>query len=243
MELSIVVLFGVIIGSFLNVLIVRIPKGISVVFPSSHCIKCDTKLKWWHNIPILSWLILGGRCFFCKSKISIHYPLVELFSGLIFLLVYLKELDLTLSFINSGVFVLLLALSIIDLRYKAVPDSLNLLALTLAIFSSVTLVENFQNALLFAGGFALLRFYISYFLKREAMGEADIMIASTMGAIVGIKLGLMSIFLSAILALIAFLVVKKRDYELPFIPFLALALFIVYLFDRFFLNLFMVMYG
>jgi leader peptidase (prepilin peptidase)/N-methyltransferase len=243
MELSIVVLFGVVIGSFLNVLIVRIPKGISVVFPSSHCIECDTKLKWWHNIPILSWLILGGRCFFCKSKISIHYPLVEFFSGLIFLLVYLKELDLTLSFINSGVFVLLLALSIIDLRYKAVPDSLNLLALTLAIFSSVTLVENFQNALLFAGGFALLRFYISYFLKREAMGEADIMIASTMGAIVGIKLGLMSIFLSAILALIAFLVVKKRDYELPFIPFLALALFIVYLFDRFFLNLFMVMYG
>ena len=242
-ELGVVSIFGLLIGSFLNVLIIRIPKDESVVFPASHCVSCGKNLKWYHNIPLFSYLFLGGKCAYCKSKISIQYPLVEFATAFLFAISYIKLEDLTFSFIVGGVFATLLALSIIDFRFKEVPDSLNLLALTLSFASSMSIIENFQNALLFAGGFTFLRFYVSYMVKKEAMGEADIMIAGTIGAMVGIKLGLVVIFLSALLAMPVFLIANKRDLEVPFIPFLALALLIVYFFSDFFKNLLVVLYG
>jgi leader peptidase (prepilin peptidase)/N-methyltransferase len=242
-EMGIVVLFGLLFGSFLNVLILRIPKDESVVFPSSHCTSCGKDLKWWHNIPVFSWLFLGGKCSFCKEKISIQYPIIELTSALLFGAVYYKLGNLPYSFIVGLVFALLLGLSLIDLRYKAVPDSLNLTALTLAVFASPTILENFQNALLYAGGFALLRFYVSFALKKEALGEADIMIAGTIGAMIGLKLGLLAIFLSAIIALPVFMIAQQKDYELPYIPFLALALFVIYMFEDFFKELMFKVYG
>ena len=242
-EFFIVSLLGLMIGSFLNVLIVRIPKEESIVFPSSHCVNCGKSLRWYHNIPLFSYIFLGGKCAYCKSKISIQYPLVEVLTAIIFALSYLKTKDLTFSFIVGGVFSLLLALSIIDFRFKEVPDSLNLLALTLSFVNNQNIIQNFQNALLFAGGFSFLRFYVSYLVKKEAMGEADIIIAATIGAMVGVKLGVLVIFLSAILALPVFLIANKKDLEIPFIPFLALALFVVYFFSDFFKNLLVVLYG
>ncbi|OQX74169.1 MAG: prepilin peptidase [Campylobacteraceae bacterium 4484_4] len=242
-ELGILTLFGLLFGSFLNVLILRIPKEESIVFPGSHCTGCGKKLKWWHNIPLLSWVMLGGRCHYCKEKISIQYPLVELTTALLFAAVYLKTGDIAYAFVAGLVFALLLGLSVIDFRYKAVPDSLNLSALTLAIFASPTLLENLTNALLFAGGFSLLRFYVSYIIKKEALGEADIMIAATIGAMVGLKLGAVAIFLSAIIALPVFLIIQKKDIEVPYIPFLALALFIVYMAEPFFQRLLVTLYG
>ncbi len=242
-EAGILVLFGLLFGSFLNVLILRIPKEESIAFPGSHCTSCNNKLKWWHNIPLISWLILGGKCYFCKDKISIQYPIIEFLTALLFGLVYYKLEDVTYSFIVGLVFALLLALSLIDLRYKAVPDSLNLAALTLAVFASSAVLTNITNALLYAGGFALLRFYVSYIVKKEALGEADIMIAATIGAMLGLKLGVMAIFLSALIALPVFIIIRDKDLEVPFIPFLTVALFIVYMFDGFFIGLFEKMYG
>ncbi len=229
-------ILGLIFGSFLNVLIYRIPKNENIAFPPSHCTKCDKPLKWWHNIPLVSYIFLKGKCSFCGEKISLQYPLIELLSAVIFVLIYIKVENLTQSIIVSLVFDLLLALSLIDFRYKAVPDSLNLLALTLAIFSG-NILDSFTNALLFAGGFTLLRFYVSYIIKKEALGEADIMIAATIGAILGVQLGLFAIFLSAVIALPAFLIVGKKDIQLPFIPFLAIALFLTYIFNEQFLAL------
>lgn len=259
--LGLVFVFGALFGSFLNVVIYRIPRGESVVFPASHCPHCGTNLKPWHNVPILSWLFLRGRCAFCGVPISAQYPIIELLSGIIAAAVYLK---MGISYVGIGataVFLTLLALSVIDFYYKMVPDSLNLLALTLAVFSAASpqmFVENLKNALLFAGGFALLRFYVSYYLfiklKRmspnlkqaswvknyntipavvEAMGEGDIMIAATMGALLGVQLGLAAIFLSALLALPAMLLMRNLPggAQVPFIPFLAMATWIVYLFD------------
>lgn len=240
---------GAIIGSFLNVLIVRIPKEESVVFPASHCVHCNTPLKIWHNIPLFSWLFLRGKCAFCGAPISKQYPLVELLSGIIFLALYMK---LGFSAAAGGValvFALLLTLSVIDFYYKMVPDSLNLLALTLAIvsvWSLPMLTTNFVNALIFAGGFSLLRFYLSYAIKREAMGEADIMIAATMGALLGVKLALVAIFVSALLALPAMLLLRNETDEskqVPFIPFLAMATWIVYIFDTPINDYLGVMYG
>ncbi len=243
LEGGIITLFGLLFGSFLNVLILRIPKEESIVFPGSHCPKCNHKLKWWHNIPVLSWLLLGGKCYFCKTPISKQYPLIEIITAVIFALAYWKVGNITYAIIVGLVFALLLGLSVIDLRYKAVPDSLNLSALTLAIFSSNLILGNLINALLFAGGFSLLRFYVSYFAKKEALGEADIMIAATIGAMVGLKLGAVAIFLSAIIALPVFIFIREKDYEVPFIPFLALALFIVYMADDFFNGVLINLYG
>ena len=234
--LTLFALLGLAVGSFLNVLIYRIPKYENIAFPASHCTNCGKSLKWWHNIPLLSYIILGGKCYYCKEKISFQYPLVELLSTIIFVLSYLKVGNFTDALIVASVFDLLLALSVIDFRYKAVPDSLNLSALTLSIFSG-TILTSFTNALLFAGGFTLLRFYVSFVIKKEALGEADIMIAATIGAMLGVKLGLFAIFLSAVIALPVFLIADKKDLQLPFIPFLAIALFLTFMFDDYFLNL------
>ncbi len=241
------------IGSFINVLIYRLPQGRSVSFPASHCPVCQTPLRWWHNIPLLSWLLLRGKCAFCQTKISVQYPLIELASGVIFVLIFLKAGWNLYALLVALTFVMLLALSVIDWRYKAVPDSLNLLTLATAMMSA-PIEGSFKYALLFAGAFALLRFAISYYLfkkvafieklKRsavwrknynphpphEAMGEADIMVAGTIGALLGIKLGIFAIFLAAVLTLPVALIRRHKDSQTPFIPFLAAGLFITYIF-------------
>ena len=136
MELFFSFIFGIIFGSFLNVLILRIPKDESVVFGASHCTSCNTPLKPWHNIPILSWFFLRGKCSFCKTKISIQYPIIELISGLIFLTLANKYgLSLPIFFVALS-FLMLLALSMIDFKYKMVPDSLNLLAILFAVIGA-----------------------------------------------------------------------------------------------------------
>lgn len=239
MELLFVFIIGAAIGSFLNVVILRIPKDESISFPASHCMSCNTPLRVWHNIPILSWLFLRGKCGFCGAKISVQYPIIEAISGLIFLFTVMK---LGINAHGLGIalaFDLLLALSVIDYRYKMVPDSINLSALTIAIFS-VTSFEQFgynaTNALLFAGGFTLLRFYLSFAINKEAMGEADIMIAATMGAVLGVQLGLVAIFAGAVLALPALLLTQgesEDSKQLPFIPFLAMGCWIVLMFDTY----------
>jgi len=237
MEWIMVSILGMMIGSFLNVLILRTPRDESVSFPASHCMSCNTPLKAWHNVPVFSWLFLRGKCAFCGAKISAQYPIIELLSGMLFVLTALKLGFTFQAFGIAMVFSLLLALSVIDFRYKMVPDSLNLSALTFAVFSIVSVgefVTHFTNALLMAGGFTLMRFYLSYAIKKEAMGEADIMIAATMGAVLGIKLALVAVFLSAILALPALILTRTDDEEseqLPFIPFLAIAMWIVLMFD------------
>lgn len=260
MELFGAFVFGLLFGSFLNVVILRIPQDESVVFGASHCPVCHNKLKAWHNIPLLSWFFLRGKCAFCKTKISPQYPLIELISGLIFLALAAKMGVSIPSLLVAFSFLTLLALSMIDFKYKMVPDSLNLLALLFAVFGAWSLeglATNFQNALLFAGGFTLLRFALSYVLTAsahraakksaaswsknyhiypfvEAMGEGDIMVAATMGALLGLQLTLVAIFLSALLALPVMLWVmqgSKEEQRVPFVPFLALATWIVYIYD------------
>ncbi|MCD6173954.1 MAG: prepilin peptidase [Sulfurimonas sp.] len=265
MEILLATLLGLLLGSFLNVVILRIPKDESIVFGGSHCTTCGNSLKPWHNIPLISWIILRGKCSFCKTHISVQYPIIEFLSALIFFLLAIKYgISLPIFFVGIS-FLTLLALSMIDFKYKMIPDSLNLLAMIFAIFGAWSIsgfFTNFQNALLFAGGFTLLRFALSYILTAsaqraakktetswtknyhtypfiEAMGEGDIMVAATMGALLGVKLTLVAIFLSALLALPVMLILLKRSAEeqrVPFVPFLALATFIVYIYDTPILN-------
>ncbi len=236
MNIALFIILGLAIGSFLNVVILRVPKGESISFPASHCPKCKKKLKPYHNIPLLSWIFLRGKCTYCKGQISLQYPLVELFVSIIFVLAYMKSGDIIQGVILGSLFALLLALSIIDLRYKAVPDLVSMPALFISFFAR-DFADSFKDGLLFAGGFTLLRMVVSWIIKKEAMGEADIIIASIIGATLGIKLGLSAIYISALIALPAFLIVGKKDFHLPFIPFLTLGLFLTWLMDTSVLNL------
>ena len=228
-EIAIAVfIFGTLIGSFLNVVIYRIPNGESIVFPSSKCQNCQTTLKWYHNIPIFSWLFLGGKCGFCKDPISKQYPIVELLTGIIFALLYVKlGLVWHLPFVAAS-FAALLALVMIDFKYMAVPDNVNFAALLFALIQ-----PQFLDAMLYAaiaaGGLYLIGLFSSFIAKREAMGGADVIVAGTMGALLGFPNFFMALFLSAILAMIPALIWREKG--VPFVPFLALATFIVYLYD------------
>jgi leader peptidase (prepilin peptidase)/N-methyltransferase len=240
-----VVLIGFVFGSFLGMLIYRLPLGISLINPKrSICPKCSKQLRTIDNIPIISYLFLGGKCFNCKAKISIVYPIVEILTSIITFLLY-QKLGLNINFyIITILFYLLLVLSFIDFKYKAVPDYLLLFAIVVSFF---TFNFSFQNAMLFAGGFVLLDFFITFYIQnikskltknealkqQTALGEGDIPIIAIIGGILGVKLGLVAIFLSSIFAIIPAILnnIIKKDIETPFIPFLALALFIVYNYD------------
>jgi len=221
-------IFGTLIGSFLNVVIYRIPKGESIVFPASKCQSCQTPLKWYHNIPLFSWLFLRGKCAFCKESISAQYPTVEFLTGILFVLLYLKlGLVWYLPFVFAS-FTALLALVMIDFKYMAVPDNINFAALLFALIQ-----PNFLDAMMYAaiaaGGLYLIGLLSSFIAKREAMGGADVIVAGTMGALLGFPNFFMALFLSAILAMIPAMI--WRDKGVPFVPFLALATFLVYLYD------------
>ena len=223
-----VFIFGTLIGSFLNVVIYRIPNGESIVFPSSKCPSCQTSLKWYHNIPIFSWLFLRGKCGFCKTPISKQYPIVEFLTGVLFALLYVKlGLVWYLPFVALS-FAALLALVMIDFKYMAVPDNVNFVALLFALIQ-----PNFLDAIMYgaiaAGGLYLIGLFSSFIAKREAMGGADVIVAATMGALLGFPNFFMALFFSAILAMIPAMI--WRDKGVPFVPFLALATFIVYLYD------------
>ena len=228
-EIAVIVfIFGAMIGSFLNVVIYRIPKDESIVFPASKCQSCQTSLEWYHNIPIFSWVFLGGKCAFCKEKISAQYPIVEFLTGIIFVALYFKlGLVWYLPFVALS-FASLLALVMIDFKYMAVPDNVNFAALVFALIQ-----PEFLNALMYAaiaaGGLYLIGLLSSFLARKQAMGGADVIVAGTMGALLGFPNFFVAIFLSAILAMIPALI--WRDKGVPFVPFLALATFITYLYD------------
>ncbi len=229
-----VFLFGISFGSFLNVLIYRIPEGINIATPPSACPNCNNNLKWYHNIPLFSWLFLGGKCAFCKKPIPLRYPFVELFNAIIWLAIYLKiGLVWYMPFVALS-FSMLLALSMIDIKYYAVPDSLNFAALIFALIQK-DFFTHFIDAAIAAFGFWLLGFIVSKLAKKDSLGEADIIVAATMAALLGFPLFFIAMFLAAILAIIPSLLAK--DTMVPFVPFLALATLISYLNEENLLNL------
>jgi leader peptidase (prepilin peptidase)/N-methyltransferase len=225
---SMVFIFGIMIGSFLNVVIYRIPNNESIAFPASKCQSCQTPLKWYHNIPIFSWLFLGGKCGFCKDPIAKQYPIVEFITGLIFVALYMKlGLVWYLPFV-AGSFAALFALVMIDFKYMAVPDSVNFVALAFALVQP-DVINALMYAALAAGGLYLVGLLSSFIAGKQAMGGADVIVAGTMGALLGFPNFFVAIFLSAVLAIIPAMI--WRDKGVPFVPFLALATFLVYLYD------------
>ena len=238
MELLAAFAIGLIFGSFLNVLTYRIPLGISLFNPiGSECPHCQHKIKWYENIPVISYVFLKGKCSNCSERISIIYPVVELTTGVVTVLLYNHQwldLDLILTIV---LFYTLIVLSFIDFKFKAVPDYLLIVVVILTL-----MVGDWKNALIFMGGFVLLELILTFYIQtikakitknkdlenQRALGEGDMPIAGAIGGLLGIHLGISAIFLAAMLALIpaVYGLVVKKEIETPFIPFLSLGLLI-----------------
>jgi len=217
-------------GSFLNVCISRIPEERSVLFPPSHCPKCKAKLKARDLIPVLSYLLLRGRCRYCKEKISIRYPIVEVLTALLFLAFYVKAGFSVHSAALVIFSVLLILISFIDIEHMIIPDFLMLIGIAMGIAYSLykgTLAESLVGIC-----FGFLFMFIlgrsaKLVMKKEALGDGDIKFMVMLGANLGIERTLLSVLGASIIGaavgitLILFEKLKKEDY-IPFAPFLAL---------------------
>lgn len=229
----IVSILGLIIGSFLNVCIYRIPKGENIAYPPSHCFNCGIKLKPIDLIPIISFLSTKGRCRYCGDKISLQYPLVELLNGVLYLLLFLK-FGFTFIFIKFAIlFSVLVVITLIDLKHQIIPDSLNFIIFILGIFNlainfNITSIYSSILGLFIGGGILLLIAIIS----NGAMGGGDIKLIASLGFLFGLKKILLIIFLSFILGavisiiLLVFKIKNRKDF-IPFGPFIAVSTVIV----------------
>jgi leader peptidase (prepilin peptidase) / N-methyltransferase len=242
-------IFGACFGSFLNVLILKLPLNQSLITNiRSRCPTCSHTIYWYHNIPLLSYVFLRAKCAYCGCKISFQYFFIELLSAFLTMFLYLK-LGLSQEFIFMCLLsYVLIVLSFIDLKYKAVPDYLLLMAFVISFFSSsFSLFESFKNAFLFAGALVLLNFVVTFYIQnikskllkdeslktQEALGEGDIPIIAMIGVILGVSSGVIAIFLAAFFAIIPSIYsnLVKKDIQTPFIPYLVLGFFTEYFFS------------
>jgi leader peptidase (prepilin peptidase)/N-methyltransferase len=214
-----VFVIGAAIGSFLNVCIGRWPEGLSVVKPRSRCPKCGHQIKASENIPIVSWLILRGKCSSCHERISIQYPIVELLVGLIWLDAY-GHLGMTFTAFRAAVFVtVLLGIAITDAKHFLIPDGFTVFGLffvLLTCFVALYLGESEPFAgpwdailgmCVGAGAISIVGWLGEVWLKRPAMGFGDVTLMAVVGAAVGPTRSLLTIFIAAVIAPIVLLAI------------------------------------
>lgn len=232
-------IFGLCIGSFLNVVIYRLPLDKSIVNPGSACPNCGYRLRWYDNIPVLSYIFLLGRCRQCRERISLRYPFVELMTGALSLALFVKY-DLSWAYAAYFIFAAaLVAVIFIDFDYQIIPDVITypgtIIGLAASFFATpVNYKESLMGMLL--GGGILYLIATGYFLitKREGMGGGDIKLLAMIGSFLGWKSIPLTIFSSAFLGAIVGIIAMVKTGEdsklaIPFGPFLSIGAFL-YLF-------------
>jgi len=246
-------LFGLIIGSFLNVVIYRVPRRESIILPASHCIGCGAQVKPYDNIPLLSYAILKGRCRNCKQPISLIYPFVELLTGVLFALAFIKD-GLSWSLIPDLAFIAaIIALIFIDYNHRILPNVITYPGLAIAIVVRVwlpslegtwilrqalaspdwpdwllSLVNALVGALVGGGALWFVRWLYFVWKRVEGMGLGDIKMMAMIGAYLGWQLTLLTIFLGSLLgSVVGIYLILSRGYntkfEMPFGIFLGVA--------------------
>ena len=229
MDIFLVVIFGLVIGSFLNVCICRIANEESIAFPPSHCTNCGYELKAKDLIPVLSYIFLGGKCRSCKEKISIQYPIVEILNAILYIAIYLK-FGFTLNLFKFCLFAsLLIVIGFIDFKTKYVYNSTVVFGVVSGIlFAVLEWMETKSIPWNYVAG-AFIGFGIIYLIVilTRGMGEGDIDIALICGLFLGIKGILVTLFLAIILGgivatIILIFKLKERKAEIAFGPYLAI---------------------
>lgn len=242
--LFIVFVYGALFGSFLNVCIYRIPKGSSIVFPPSACPVCKTRIRWWQNIPILSYLLLLGKCSCCGSRISLRYPLIEGLTGILTVFLWRREIPqisflyhfhTDLLFLLNLIFIfLLIVITMIDFDYQIIPDELVYIGVGTGILYSL-LIHDLLFSLLAALGASLFFYAVrvlgEFVFLKEAMGMGDVKFAAFLGIFLGVKKVVFAVVLSfpigvvMALGLILLRLKSRKDY-IPFGPAMAFAAFV-----------------
>lgn len=243
-------ILGLIIGSFLNVCIVRLPredeKERSIITPRSHCVHCKKTIAWYDNIPVLSYVILGGRCRFCRKEISFRYPLVELLTGFTFLFFYkyfgLTSILLPYFVLLSG----LIVATFIDIEHRIIPDEISLGGIVAGFIFSLLIPQLHQTNVHYIGGMRsffgiiigggsiyLMGLLGDFIFKKESMGGGDVKLMAMIGAFLGWKLALLSFFIAPFFGAIVGIIVKIRTKEslIPYGPFLALGALVALFFS------------
>lgn len=231
-------ILGTIVGSFMNVCIYRLPRKESIIKPASHCPSCGKALPWFDNIPVLSFLILRGRCRFCKGRISLRYVVVEILSGFICVLLFLRFGLTAKFFILWYLACSLVVASFIDFRFHEIPDEITLPGIAIGLclatlwppltggsgnFSSF--LDSLVGIIVGGGSIYIVGFLGEFIFKKEAMGGGDVKLMAMIGAFLGWKLALFTFFLAPFFGSIVGIVLKIKEGKniIPYGPHLSLA--------------------
>lgn len=231
----ITITYGIVIGSFLNVCIYRIPNHESVVVSRSHCMSCGKQIKWYDLVPLVSFLVLRGKCRYCKAKLSWQYPAVEALNGMLYgIIVLVNGFNIT-SILYCLATSALLALSIIDWRTYEIPPSFNIFIGILGIIRLILDLPHWYNYVIgfvSVSGFLLLIFLVT---KGRGIGFGDVKLMAAAGLLLGWKLIILSLGLGCVLGSIihiTLMYVKDKDRVLAFGPYLSLGIFISMLYGE-----------
>ncbi|MBC8527541.1 MAG: prepilin peptidase [Candidatus Cloacimonetes bacterium] len=245
-------ILGAIFSSFFNVCIYRIPKKESIIFPASYCPNCGKKISPLHNVPILSYIFLKGRCKECGEHINWHYIFVEILTPILFIILFLRFGN-SFSF-TFGKYILFFSVGLIiffiDLFHKIIPNILSIPLIPIGIllsFSSLNDVS-FQSSL--AGAifgfvvFLLIGFFYKLITKRESLGGGDIKLIAAIGSFIGLYGIIFTIFISSFIAILVLFIVKhNRRKEFPFGPFLIIGSFVYVIIGKYLINWYLLMFG
>jgi len=249
MGLMISALAGLALGSFANVVIYRVPREKSIVKPRSTCVSCGQQIPWYDNIPILSYLILGGKCRFCKSTISSRYPLVEFLTTFLFMAVYWKfGLSIEAVWYMSLMFVLIIT-AFVDLDYLIIPQPFITAGVIMAISGLVAFrgsrwISALIGAAIISGFLFLAGLFGKALFKKDSMGSGDVLLGIVIGLFLGWELSLMMLFLtffSAAVILLILMAMKRvrAGVQVPFGPFMAIGAVLSLFFGHFLIDMYM----
>ncbi|MBC7691109.1 MAG: prepilin peptidase [Methylotenera sp.] len=188
---ALAICFGLVVGSFLNVVVGRLPEKKSIIKPPSHCPKCLTPIKWYDNVPVLGWLWLGGKCRSCKTPISVRYAVIELLTALLFLTAKLKFGWEPMLIIRDWPWIsLLIAITFIDLEHRIIPDELSLGGLCLGLLTAhwvpgLGLIQSMAGAAIGFGVFYGIAWFYQWRTGSSGLGGGDIKLLAMLGAFLG----------------------------------------------------------
>ena len=229
----VIFIYGIMIGSFVNVLIYRIPKRENIAIEHSHCMNCGHKLRWYDLVPLFSWVFLRGKCRYCKSKISIQYPLVEVINGIGYVLIFVMcGLNLS-SILYSLCFSMLVAITVIDWRTYEIPLGLNIVILTLGAIQCILDYGNWKLYLIGMVSVSGFLFLLMLVTAGRGMGDGDVKLMFAAGLLLGWKKIILALMIGCILGSIIHLIlmkVSKKGRMLAFGPYLSAGILLAILF-------------
>jgi len=226
------IIFGAIVGSFLNVCIARLPIEESIIWPGSHCPRCKRPINFYDNIPLVSYVLLGGKCRHCHESISFQYPLIEGITAFSSFVIFTR-FGVSLSYVYYFSFVAaLIVITVIDLYHQIIPDVISIPGIGVGLFGSLvipylTFVNSLIGILVGGGSLFLVATLYQLLFKREGMGGGDVKLLAMIGAFMGWKSVILTILLGSLVGSIvgiAIMLLKGKDFKtaIPFGPFLSL---------------------